>query len=268
MRLGAKVGHRVPEPQRSAGSYYERRHGKSCPLASSVGSIPWLHDQLGVPIPLHPLVLRSLVRAHTKAIVRALPQAPQRLTVEGAGCLQGGVYRLATPPSVGFVRSMPRFRDGQSELGLLRVGDQWLVLMGRADEATLSFPDALKFLDLDLDLHSHPGTDAEAFVPSDLDLHQLLTDTPSNGHMFISTEPGLMVFGGHNRLTAPPEGSFPRRLFGELFRDYVHRERGLTPEAFERLGGWTVRRNFFEDRYGLQTMGWADEAQVRRWLEL
>jgi len=229
------------------------------PLAHAPGSLPWLRGLLpGHSTTGEETQVARLADRHFHTLVAALPDvAPELSKVEK---LPPGVYRLEAGPTIPFLRSMHTFRGSTAELGLFRHQGKWLLSV--SEGPSMSLPAVFRavgdHIGFDVNLHSHPGQDALALLPSFEDAFHV--GKSRGGAELISTAKGLLVFGEgvtRNEALGP----------GGNFTHYVE-ARGLTKDAYEAHGPLRVQQEFFEDRFGLRTVAWSDTQELERLLQL
>jgi hypothetical protein len=204
--------------------------------------------------------LRVAVRGNLDATLRLIPPLPAAdLAIPSLETTVPGTYALSERPTIGLMRALPSFKNGDAEVGLFCVNGKWLISLNKGMETTL--PNTLTAIQHDgifqADIHSHPGDDAGAEQPSREDISKL--SSTIDGRNYIISNKGLIEFQRPQNL---PGGSSELYDSERAWRNWITEELKLTEDEFNQRGGWELKKEFYAKFFGLRTISWENEEEI------
>lgn len=207
--------------------------------------------------------LRVAVRNNLDATLGLVAPLPiQELDLTQLERIEPGLYTLPTKPSVGFLKQLPNFRNGTAEVGLICINGAWLVSLNEGMETIL--PDPLKAIQNDAifqaDIHSHPGADPGSIQPSNEDLDAL--SSTIDGKHYLVSKSGMMEYQKPATLPGGHTNDYHRKAWEYWIREEIK----LTEKEYNKRGGWKLKREFYENFFGLRLISWENEEEIERLL--
>ena len=111
-------------------------------------------------------------------------------------------------------------------------------------------------------MHSHAGLGPDIEQPSYHDLYQLNSST--DGYNYIINKNGLVEFHLPEQLPGGFTHLFEQQ---EAWTYWITQELKLTEDEYEKIGGWELKKQFYELYFGLRSIPWDDEEAIERILD-
>jgi hypothetical protein len=209
--------------------------------------------------------LREAVIKNLEAALDLIPKLPiHELNVENLEKVEPGTYILNEPPPVDFIKEIPKFMNGESEIGLFCAQGRWIIQINKY--LLSKTPSTLKCFEKDrvfqIDMHSHPGTDPGAEQPSEEDIEYL--NSTIDGYNYIISENGILEFHIPNDFS---EKNITISYCKKIWKDWILEGLKLTEEEFNNIDAWKLKKQFFEKFFGLKVIPWEKISEIKKILD-
>lgn len=207
--------------------------------------------------------LQEQVVSKGREILSEIPALPESLNWEALGKLPEGEFRIPFPPKVEWLMEAHSFADSNGELGFFKISDQWVMVVSHGKEVRL--PLVLQYLDhahlIRFDLHTHPGRNQLAQLPSLADLDASFRVGGSRDS-YIATSNGWLHL---KRPNANSLGSEVQRPEAYL-RDWLAREH-LTEADVQGDHGFAILDRFLKEVYSMRRISWDNSDEIQDLLQ-
>ncbi len=206
--------------------------------------------------------LHRLVRTHIRQVLELVPQvdAPE-MTITELEKLPLGCYVLPRKPSLQFLRELPNFHGGKSEVGVCCLQGQWLVTtIESGQEFITRWPELISAAKrsglCQMDIHSHPGDDGGSRLPSFSDICRM--NEAIDRKMYIACRAGLLEIVFPETL---PGGYTHPTDISRSWDYWILTELKLTHDEYCKRGR-ALERDFYKQFFGMRIIPWSESEEI------
>ena len=206
--------------------------------------------------------IKEAVLNHLEATLDLIPGLPiGELNLKNLEQIDSGTYTLNERPPLAFIKELPKFKGGKAEVGLFCIQGKWLIFIG--EKLEINLPVILASVNSEgifqLDMHSHPATHPSAEQPSGYDIPEL--ESTIDGYNYLIGEKGLIEF----HLPAKLPGGYSKIYdHSKAWEYWILEELKLFEDEFNERGGRKLKRQFYENFFGLRIIPWENEEEIKR----